>query len=208
MVDFSEWLFQAAAWDVLTIFEISYIIQTGLYLCGFKGVIMRGGKRSGAGRKPLESTVVVRVPIGVVGRVKALIQEYQALQKVVTEIKQDEPEPALEPVTEIKQGGSELILESVPEIKQDELEPNLNPVTKIKPDDSESELKPVTEIKQELKDVTEFKVQQKLKELRKLSTVKQRTLKKQHGGLYNAAIHAVQCDIERERAFRSFHGLS
>jgi hypothetical protein len=158
-----------------------------------KGVIMRGGKRLGAGRKPLESTVRVRVPLGVLGQVKALIHEYQALQKVVPEIKQDE---------------SESFLDSVPEIKQDELESDLKTVPEIKQDELESDLKSVPEIKQSqpepnMKVVPEIKVQQKLKAFRKLSSAKQRDLRKRHGGLYNAAVYEVQCDIERDKVLRS-----
>jgi hypothetical protein len=163
-----------------------------------KGVIMRGGKRSGAGRKPLESTVRVRVPLGVLEQVIALIHEYKALQKVVPEIKQDESEPFLDSVPEIKQGKPhgelEPALESVPEIKQDGLEPELKSVPEIKQSEPEPDMKAVPEIK----------VQQKLKAFRKLSSAKQRDLRKQHGGLYNAAVYEVQCDIDRDKVLRSY----
>lgn len=50
---------------------------------------MRGGKREGAGRKPVESTVRVSVPVGVLDEVALLIASYKRGDlKVCQEIKE------------------------------------------------------------------------------------------------------------------------
>jgi hypothetical protein len=79
---------------------------------------MRGGKRTGAGRKPSEPTKMIRVPVSMIPEIQALIARRRA---------------SLNPDTEIKSAAVEAPLISESENKVSEPEISLFVESEIKP---------------------------------------------------------------------------
>ena len=84
---------------------------------------MWGGKREGAGRKPIE-TVRIRVPVGVLDQVNEVIRAYKAgLLKADPEIKILKPDPEIKvlkvdpEIKELKSDPEIKVLKGDPEIK-------------------------------------------------------------------------------------------
>ena len=58
------------------VLDIAYLASLNL-LQMKKTKPTHGGKRKGSGRKPKEPTVVMRIPVSLVEKVKALIEKYK-----------------------------------------------------------------------------------------------------------------------------------
>jgi hypothetical protein len=168
----------------------TYFKYNGFILL-FEGGFMWGGKREGAGRKPI-GTVRIRVPVDALEQVNEVIRAYKSgLMKSDPEIKVLKPDPeikVLKPDLEIK------VLKPDPEIKVLKPDPEikvLKPVTEIKP----APLKYGTEIKEApLKPDPE--IINARKALERLSAPTRRVLKKSFGSLYKAALLGVRAESD------------
>lgn len=133
--------------------------------------VMRGGKREGAGRKRLESSVVVRIPEGVLDEVLLLVSAYK--QRV-----------SLNDVTETKE---ETLIDSQP-IKD---MVSLNNVTEFK---KVLVLNNETGFKQRLALDNEIELKHARKALERLKSSEKKAISKIHGSLFNAARDGVRAE--------------